>query len=61
MSNLPKVNSTWRSTDHVRFTVNSIIESEHGPVCHYTRNTDSLTFCCLVGAFLQRFTLDVTK
>jgi hypothetical protein len=59
MSNLPKINSVWRGTDHVRFTVNSIIESEHGPVVHYTRNTDNLTFYCLVGAFLQRFTSDV--
>jgi hypothetical protein len=56
---IPKINSTWRGVDHVRFLVNSITESDQGPVVHYTRDTDGKTFYCLVGAFLQRFTLDV--
>ena len=58
-NNLPKINSTWRGSDHVRFTVNSVVESEQGPVVHYTRSTDGLTFHCLVEAFLHRFTSDV--
>jgi hypothetical protein len=58
-NSLPKINSIWRASDHVRFTVNSLIESEHGVVVHYTRNTDGNTFYCLVDAFTQRFTLDI--
>lgn len=56
---LPAINSVWRASDHVRFTVDSIEESDQGTVVHYTRSTDGNKFYCLLGAFVQRFTLDI--
>ena len=56
---LPKINSKWSGSDHVRFTVDSITESDLGPVVYYTRSTDNKQFHCLLGAFLQRFHLDL--
>jgi hypothetical protein len=56
---IPKINSRWRGSTHIRFVVDAITESEAGPVIHYIRSSDNKQFNCLLGAFLQRFTLDL--
>jgi hypothetical protein len=61
MSNLPKINSKWKSSNHVSFLVKQLEHTEQGIFVHYKRCNDNSSYSCLVDAFLSRFSVDATQ
>jgi hypothetical protein len=61
MSNLPKLNSKWKSSNHVSFLVEQLEKTDAGIFVHYKRCHDNSSYSCLVEAFLSRFSEDATQ
>lgn len=55
MNQLPKVDSTWSSTNGVIFIVKELFDKDNETWIRYINRFSSIEYTCLLGAFLERF------
>lgn len=55
-----KIGSRWSGSSRTQFVVRNLITDDRGTWVHYINYETEKDYNCLIGAFLQRFTEDVT-